>query len=310
MLCVRLALREFWALSWNCVCVCVMACCVCGVCLLSMCVMYWVCVAYSGVLCALCVCHVDGGVGSYEHGICGMCIVWCCVGDLGALCTLCVVVGDVWMAQVLCVHCAWMVCVVNVYSRVSSDVLWHPASQVSCIIPADLVHIPCEWLCTALCPFCELRVCSSVLPVGISACSPTLCRLFVCALWVIVDTSRRRWLLSSNREQPLTHSLIRIMLTLLLPTKNICLFNQSLLNALHLFSQWERMGLLSPRVYTGVLRGGGTNSVNIVTGWQLSGRPTASQQTYIPFNGEWVVVHGSICQWPFPVYRHSLNDTL
>ena len=46
-----------------------------------------------------------------------------CVGDMGALCTLCVVVGDVWMAQVLCVHCVYMVCVVNVYLCVSSDIL-------------------------------------------------------------------------------------------------------------------------------------------------------------------------------------------
>ena len=71
-----------------------------------------------------------------------------------------------------------------------------------------------------------------------------------------MDTSRRRRLLSSNREQPLTHSLIRIVLTLLLPTKNICLFNQSLLNALHLLSARED-GLAFPKcVHWGFMRWG------------------------------------------------------
>lgn len=85
------------------------------------------------------------------------------------------------------------------------------------------------------------------------------------ALRATAETSRRRRLLSSNREQPLTRSLIRIMLTLLLPTTNICLFNQSLLNSLHSLPQREA-GLAFPRVYTAVLRGGGPGSVNIITG--------------------------------------------
>lgn len=40
------------------------------------------------------------------------------------------------------------------------------------------------------------------------------------------------------------------MLTLPLPTENICLFNQSLLNALHLLSRCERVGVRPPAVCT------------------------------------------------------------
>lgn len=201
----------------------------------------------------MCVCPV--GI------LCVMCVLrGCCVDRMGALYALCAL-GMVWMVLILyllnacavccdVLLCAHRVCMVHVLCDCGLIcVLRHVVSHVSCIFPAGSVHISCMWLYAIVCPFCEHKVCSLALPVGISVCVPAPCRLcaciYVCALWVTVDTSRRQWLLSSNREQPLTHSLIRIMLTLLLPTKNICLFNQSLLNSLHLFSQWERMGLLS-----------------------------------------------------------------
>lgn len=147
-----------------------------------------------------------------------------------------------------CVHivCVWCMCSVTVGSYVCFDMLYP-------MCPAYSLQDQCTFLVCDSMPLCVPSVSTRYAPWHCLwayqfACLPhagSVHASMCVPLWVTVDTSRRQWLLSSNREQPLTHSLIRIMLTLLLPTKNICLFNQSLLNSLHLFSQWERMGLLS-----------------------------------------------------------------